>query len=194
MKHLYLALYLVCITITAIAQTIIIDEGAGIGQLRIGQTYDDVVNTMGFTGKLKSYDDYLADELFMENPNSVLECIIGFDYYIKYTHLITLPVSYIFFRNNTVVQIKVTSFPEYLFSIANATSTQKGLKFWDSPDDMQRFYGKPQMTRKYDTTMLESSFYFNEGIAFSYREDNFRIAHIFRTPSAEVLKKFESGS
>jgi len=104
--------FLVC------GQDIIIEEGAGVGALRIGQSFEEVVEVLGFSGDLKTYDDYLAEELFNENPETAFECVLGFDYYVKYTHLLKLPVSYVFFKDNVLTQIMVSSFPEYYFSIA----------------------------------------------------------------------------
>jgi len=176
------------------AQKITITEGDGVGLLKIGQSVNDLVNVLGFKGTLKTYDDYVAEELFTEDPAKSLECIIGFDYYIKYQHLITLPVSYIFIKNNVISQIKLTSFPEYFFGISRATATSAGLPFWANKDDMIKLYGKPDAAREYESFILETSVYFDKGIAFSFRDSNYRVAHIFKKPSAEQIKKFNNQS
>ena len=174
------------------AQKIIITEGDGVGLLKIGQSVNEAVDILGFKGTLKSYDDYLAEELFTEDPAQSLECVLGFDYYIKYQHLTTVPVSYIFIKNNVVSQIKLTSFPEYFFAISRSTTTSNGLPFWASKDDMIKLYGKPDATRDYESFILETSVYFEKGIAFSFRDSNYRIAHIFKKPTADQIKKFNS--
>lgn len=172
------------------AQKIIITEGDGVGLLKIGQPVNELVNILGFKGTLKTYDDYVAEELFTEDPATSLECIIGFDYYIKYQHLITLPVSYIFIKNNMVTQIKLTSFPEYFFGISRATTTSNGLPFWANEGEMMKLYGKPDATRNYESFILETSVYFEKGIAFSFRDSNYRVAHIFKKPTADQIRKF----
>ncbi len=174
------------------AQKIVITEGDGVGLLKIGQSVNEVVSILGFKGTMKTYDDYVAEELFTEDPGKSLECIIGFDYYIKYQHLIMVPVSYIFIKNNMVSQIKLTSFPEYFFGISRATTTSTGLPFWADKDEMIKLYGKPDATRDYESFILETSVYFDKGIAFSFRESNYRVAHIFKRPTDDQIKKFNS--
>ncbi len=190
MKRTLLTAVLLGLLQITYAQSIIITEGDGIGQLKIGQSVNDLVDVIGFKGKMKTYDDYVAEELFTEDPAKSLECIIGFDYYIKYQYLMKLPVAYIFIKNNVVSQIKLTSFPEYFFAIAKSTTTSQGLPFWAGKDDMTKTYGKPDATKDYESFMLETSVYFDKGIAFSFRDSNYRVAHIFRKPSADQIKKF----
>jgi len=192
MKRVILLLSCVFSLHIASAQKIIIAEGGGVGPLKIGQSLNDLVDILGFKGTLKTYDDYVAEELFTEDPATTLECVIGFDYYIKYQHLITMPVSYIFIKNNEISQIKLTSFPEYFFAISRSTSTSSGLPFWASKDDMIKLYGKPDATRDYDSFILETSVYFDKGIAFSFRDSNYRVAHIFKKPTDEQIRKFNS--
>jgi hypothetical protein len=192
MKQIVLISAIVLVAGFSHAQKIIITEGDGVGLLKIGQSMDELVNILGFKGTLKSYEDYVAEELFTEDPAKSLECIIGFDYYIKYQHLITVPVSYIFIKNNVVSQIKLTSFPEYFFGISRATTTSNGLPFWANKDEMIKLYGNPDATREYESFILETSVYFDRGIAFSFRDSNYRVAHIFKKPSADLIKKFNS--
>jgi hypothetical protein len=42
-------------------QNVIIEEGVGVGSVKIGQSYEEVVDILGFGGDLKNYDDYLAE-------------------------------------------------------------------------------------------------------------------------------------
>jgi len=194
MKRIVLISSLVLATGFLHAQKIIITEGDGVDLIKIGQTVNEVVNILGFKGTLKTYDDYVSEELFTEDPAKSLECVIGFDYYIKYQHLITVPISYIFIKNNVVSQIKLTSFPEYFFAISRSTTTGSGLPFWASKDDMIKLYGKPDATRDYESFILETSVYFDKGIAFSFRDSNYRVAHIFKKPTADQIKKFNNQS
>lgn len=175
-----------------VGQDVIIQEGGGIGSLKIGQTFEEVVNILGFGGDLKTYDDYLAEELFNEDEKMALECVIGFEYYVKYEHLLTLPVSYVFFNENILTQIKVSSFPQYYFSIAKDTKTKKGIDFWTEQSELIRIYGQPDLEVNYENFILDTYFYFEDGIALSLRDDNYRQAHIFAKPTQEVIKNFSS--
>jgi len=173
-------------------QSVVLEEGIGVGQLKLGQSLDELVNVLGFGGDLKSYDDYLAEELFNEDPESALECAIGFEYYIKYEHLLTLPVSYVFFKDNLITQIKVSSFPAYYFAIAKDTKTKSGLDFWSESKDILNVYGAPDLKVNYDNFILDSYFYFDQGITLNIREDNYRSAHIYSKLDSETIEKFKT--
>jgi len=173
-------------------QDIVIEEGVGIGPLKLGQTFEEVVNILGFGGDLKTYDDYLAEELFNEDERKALECVIGFEYYVKYEHLLTLPISYVFFDENILTQIKISSFPQYYFSIAKNTITKKGLDFWVNKSELIRIYGQPDLQVNYEDFILYTYFYYEEGMALSLRDDDYRLSHIFSKPSPEIIKKFSN--
>ena len=177
---------------TSFSQKLMIDEGAGVGPLRLGQSFEEVVNTLGFGGELKTYDDYLAEELFTADPKMALECVIGFDYFIKYEHLLALPVSYVFFKDNLITQIKVSSFPEYYFAIAKETSTKNGLGFWAEINSIIDVYGTPDLKVNYDDLILDSYFYFGDGITLNLREDNYRSAHIYSKLDPNKAQKFSA--
>lgn len=171
-------------------KNLLIEEGVGIGKLKLGQSFEEVVSILGFGGELKTYEDYLAEELFNEDPEIALECAIGFDYYIKYEHLLTIPVSYIFFKDNAINQIKVSSFPAYYFSIAKDTKTKSGLNFWDEDNSVVQIYGTPDLKVNYPGFILDSYFYFEEGITVNMRENNYRSAHIYYSMNTELIDKF----
>jgi hypothetical protein len=171
-------------------QQIIIGEGSGVGALKIGQSFEEAVKILGFTGDLKTYDDYLAEELFNEDPEIAFECVLGFDYYIKYTHLLTIPVSYVFFKDNELTQIMVSSFPEYYFAIARDSRTKKGLDFWAESKAVKEIYGTPELEVDYDGMILDAYFYFDQGITIDLRDNSYRMAHIYRIPDKSLIKKF----
>lgn len=175
------------------SQHIVVEEGVGVGPLRLDQSFEEVVNILGFGGDLKTYDDYLAEELFNEDPEIALECAIGFEYYVKYEHLLTLPVSYVFFKDNKINQIKISSFPAYYFAIAKDTKTKNGLNFWDESNQVVDIYGSPDLTVNYEGFILDSYFYFESGITVNLREDNYRSAHIYTRPNQDVIESFTKG-
>ncbi len=192
MKNIILTTILVCSTFIVKSQDLIIEEGIGIGPLKLGQSFEEVVHILGFNGDLKTYDDYVAEELFFEDPENSLECAIGFDYYVKYEHLLTLPVSYVYFKDNVINQIKVSSFPEYYFSIARDTKTKSGLDFWAATTKVEEIYGSPDLKVNYDSFILDAYFYFDKGITFNMREDNYRTAHIYQEQSDALFNEFKN--
>jgi len=190
MKKLSLLTIILFACLISYSQEVVIEEGAGVGPLRLGQSYEEVIGILGFTGELKTYDDYLAEELFNDDPEIALECVIGFEYYIKYEHLLTLPVSYVFFKDNVITQIKVSSFPEYYYAIAKSIKTRNGLTFWAETGSVIDKYGTPDLKVNYDNFILDSYFYFEDGITFNLREDNYRSAHIYSRLTPALAEKF----
>ncbi len=190
MKILYVLIFILSTSFVLDDKNLIIEEGVGIGKLQLGQSFEEVVDILGFGGDLKTYEDYLAEELFNEDPEIALECAIGFDYYIKYEHLLTIPVSYIFFKDNVINQIKVSSFPAYYFSIAKDTKTKNGLGFWAEDKRVVDIYGTPDLKVDYQGFILNSYFYFEDGITVNMRENNYRSAHIYKRPNADIIEKF----
>lgn len=193
MRLFSLIILYISVTLPSIGQSLVIEEGKGVGPLTLGQSFEEVVNVLGFGGDLKSYDDYLAEELFNEDPEIALECAIGFDYYIKYEHLLTIPVSYVFFKDNVITQIKVSSFPEYYFAIAKDTKTKNGLDFWAESKNVLDAYGSPDLKVNYDSFILDSYFYFDDGITLNLRDDNYRSAHIYTKLDAQTIESFSKG-
>ena len=190
MRFLYVLIIFIVTPLVLKGQVIIVEEGHGVGPLRLGQSFEEVVNILGFGGDLKTYDDYLAEELFSEEPEIALECAIGFEYYVKYEHLLTLPVSYVFFKDNKINQIKVSSFPAYYFAIAKDTKTKDGLNFWDESNRVVDIYGSPDLRVNYEGFILDSYFYFENGITVNMRENNYRSAHIYLRPDQDVIEGF----
>ena len=191
MKLLCLLIFLALTPFFLMGQHVIIEEGIGVGPLKLGQSFEEVVHVLGFGGDLKTYDDYLAEELFNEDPEFALECAIGFEYYVKYEHLLTLPVSYVFFKDNAINQIKVSSFPEYYFAIAQDTKTKNGLDFWATDQELIAIYGSPDLQVNYDGFILDSYFYFKNGITINLRDNNYRSAHIYPVPGKTVIETFK---
>lgn len=164
--------------------------GKGVGPLRIGQSYEEMRYVLGFKGELKTYEEYLDEVLFTEDPEDVLECQIGFDYYIRFEHLLTLPVSYVYFKDNIINQIRVTSLPGYYRAIAEDVKTQEGLSFWSEGQEVRKIYGPPDFIKEYHDFMFDAWFYFDEGITFNFREGRYRAAHIFEPPAEKLIERF----
>lgn len=192
MRLLYLLIFLF-LPHFLIGQHVIIEEGVGVGSIKLGQSFEEAVKILGFGGILKTYDDYLAEELFNEDPEIALECVIGFDYYVKYEHLITLPISYLFFKDSLISQIKVSSFPEYYFSIAKDTKTKSELDFWAEDMRVIDIYGAPDLEVNYESFILNSYFYFKQGLTVNLREQKYRSAHIYTTLDSPTIEAFSKG-
>jgi hypothetical protein len=171
------------------AQTQIV-PGQGIGPLLIGQSYEEVVALLGFEGKLKTFSDYVSEVLFSESPDNYLECRIGFDYYVRYEHLLTLPVSYVFYKEDKINQIMVSSLPAYYRDLSRDIKTAQGSAFWGTAEDIRRSYGVESVIRDFPAFMYSAMFYFSRGISFHMHSGEYRTAHIFQPPGADLMQSF----
>ncbi len=153
--------------------------GLGFNEIKIGDNLESVQQKIGF-GKKKSYNVYLADELFDRDPKEALECLIGFDHYIKYEYLLTLPIQYIFFKDDKVVQIKTTSFPEYYHSICEDVTIGNNIRYWQNTSEMKSVMGNEDLYVEEDYLILDTYHYFTKGVTFSAREKQIRNVHIYK--------------
>ncbi len=192
MKTIFTFLALLLFIPTSSEQDIIkLTPGIGFEEIKIGDSYDAVQETLGF-GKKKSYNLYIADELFDRSPDSALECLIGFDHYIKYEYLLTLPVHYIFFKDNKVVQIKSTSFPEYYHTICENVEIGQGIRFWENVSEMKSAIGEESLKVEEDYLILDTYHYFSKGITLSAREKQVRTVHVYQPLDGSKAGEFTS--
>lgn len=140
----------------------IIKAGEGITDLKIGSTTDEVEWILGFRG-LKLMSEGVPEVLKIQAE--MLD--IDFDYVYNYQHIMALPVSTVYFKNDKVVMIVVSSYPEYNEILCIGIRTQKGLNFWDTVKEMKKIYGK-------EPESLESdfNFYYYKDLGLSVSIDN----------------------
>ena len=149
----------------------VIKAGHGISDLKIGNTTDEVEWVLGFRGlKLMSggVPEVLKIQADMLN--------IDFDYVYNYQHIMALPISTVYFKNDKVVMIVVSSYPEYNEILCIGIKTEKGLNFWDNIKDMKKIYGKEPETKESD---FDFYFYKDIGLSVSVEDDEIRTMSIF---------------
>lgn len=185
MKKILLFLTLAAFSCFSNAQSFEIKPGKGFEHLKVGDSFEQVQATVGF-GKLKTYKHYLAEELFDRSPEQAVECMLGFDHYIKFEHLIPIPVFYIFFKDNKVCQILVSSFPDYYRPLCEDVVINENVKFWDNKKQLKQFMGTANFIDEDEYRILETHIYLDHGVAFSFRDEALRTAHIFEVPEPAV--------
>jgi len=188
MQKLFFFSLCIFFSFSTFGQDLPLKPGSGFENLKIGDSFESVRETLGF-GKKKTYEKYLADELFDREPGEALECLIGFDYYMKIEYLVTLPILYVYFKDDKVIQIKSTSFPEYYNPICEDVVIGDDLKFWSGVDKMHAVLGKEDVFINEDYLILETFGYLSKGIAFSAREKQIRMIHVFRPVTGSEKSK-----
>ena len=188
MKYSFLLLFVGIIKIST-AQSVV--PGQGIDDIKIGSSPQDVEDILGFLGKKISYEDYQERLSFLDGEK-VIENFIGFDYCLSYRHIMLLPITNIFFKDDKVVMIVIDSNPEYNRRTARALKTSAGLKFWDDLDRMEEIYGSDYGFKRYKKIGADYFYYFDKGIGFSYNRGFVRAIHIFSPTEINSAKKYLS--
>lgn len=153
----------------------VIDAGEGINDLKIGNDPDEVVWVLGFKG-IKLTREGVADVLKIQAE----QLGIDFDYVYNYQHIMALPISTLYFKNDKVVMIVVSSYPEYNEVLCLGIKTKDGLNFWDNEHAMKKIYGK-----KYETKSSDFQFYYyrDQGLGVSIDDNQIRTMTIFKPQS-----------
>ncbi|WP_053404331.1 hypothetical protein [Persicobacter sp. CCB-QB2] len=160
----------------ALGQTV--SPGKGVGELTLGMTVDDVTWVLGFEGKKISYDDYLIASV-RANPKSLPETKIDFDYCLDYVFIMTLPVEKVFVKDEKVVMIQLSSFPDYNKILCEDIQTDDGVKFFQDAQILDGHYAEGVKGPAALHSNLNNVFYYNKGVAFGLDNDKIRAMYIF---------------
>lgn len=150
----------------------IISPGKGIEDVKIGSTPDEIVWALGFKG-LKLTKEGVAEVLKVQ-----AEMLgIDFDYVYNYQHIMALPVSTVYFKDDKAVIIVISSYPEYNEVLCLGIKTSEGLNFWDGESEMKKLYGK-----NYESKSSDFQFYFyrDKGLSVSVDGKDIRTMSIFK--------------
>ena len=114
----------------------IIIPGEGLMDVKIGADWDEVEWELGFRGR----------KVLKGNESPELQSIseltgVDFDFVVVYQHIMWLPVSSVFFKDDKVCMIQLSSYPEYYTMLCVDIGTVEGLNFWDGKDRVAEIYG-----------------------------------------------------
>lgn len=110
--------------------------GEGIMDVKIGSDWDEVEWELGFKGSKIEKSDVGSTLQFI-----ALKAGIEYDYVVSYQHIMWLPVSDLFFKDDRIVMIQISSFPEYYKMLCADFGTVEGLNFWDDSEKVKEIYG-----------------------------------------------------
>ena len=173
MKKLFGTLLFSLLFLPSIYAQIIIEPGKGINNLKIGSTPDEVVWEMAFKG-IKLTKAGVPEVLKIQADMLSMD----FDYVYNYQHIMAIPVSTVYFKNDKVVMIVVSSYPEYNEVLCLGVKTKEGLNFWDDEHAMKRIYGKKHETYQSD---FDFHYYPELGLSVSIDDKQIRTMTIFKT-------------
>lgn len=110
--------------------------GEGIMDVKIGSDWDEIEWELGFRGIRVEKGDASASLKHIAEESE-----IDYDFIVSYQHLMWLPVSELFFKDDKVCMIQLSSYPEYNMMICVDIGTTEGLNFWDNAEKIEEVYG-----------------------------------------------------
>lgn len=111
-------------------------SGEGIMDVKVGADWDEVEWELGFKGKKIEKRDAEMDLILLAQETGV-----DFDFVVHYQHIMWLPVSDLFFKDDKICMIQLSSYPEYYKMLCADIGTTEGLNFWDNIDRVNDIYG-----------------------------------------------------
>ncbi len=114
--------------------------GEGLMDIKIGIDWDEVEWELGFKGNKIEKGSVSPQLKFIAEKAE-----IDFDFVVSYRHIMWLPVSDLFFKDNLVCMIQLSSYPEYNKMLCADIGTVEGLNFWDDKEKIDELYGEQQI-------------------------------------------------
>jgi len=146
--------------------------GQGLMDVKIGADWDEVEWELGFRGKKFDKEKTDQDLLLIAK-----EAEIDFDFVVRYQHIMWLPVSDLFFKNDKICMIQISSYPEYNDMICADIGTTEGLNFWDDVERVKNIYGNNTELKKDGKSYIVFN---TQGLGVELSDNEVRAMFIFQ--------------
>jgi hypothetical protein len=146
--------------------------GEGIMDVKIGADWDEVEWELGFKGTKVNKNAADPELKFMAEKAGV-----DFDFIVMYQHLMWLPVSEVFFKDDKVCMIQLNSYPEYNKMLCADIGTVEGLNFWDNPERVKEIYNNPVNAKNGENSYI---LFKDKGLGVQIFENEVRTMFIFQ--------------
>jgi hypothetical protein len=140
--------------------------------VKLGADWDQVEWELGFKGEKNSKSNVRPELRFMAEAAN-----IDFDFVVSYQHIMWLPVSELFFKNDSICMIQLTSYPEYNQMLCIDIGTFEGLNFWDDSRKVKEIYGNLELLENEGKSIYVSK---EKGLALELLNDEVRAMLIFQ--------------
>ena len=140
--------------------------------VQLGADWDEIEWELGFKGF----------KIEKENTNATLKHIadetgIDYDFIVSYQHIMWLPVSDLFFKDNKVCLIQLSSYPEYNMMLCADIGTIEGLNFWDDSLKIKEIYGDMEKSNRENKVYFVSK---KRGLGVEVLDDEARAMFMFQ--------------
>ena len=151
----------------------------GFHDLVLGISSSELEEIVGFQGTVLSPNDYFAQDRSGRKKENTPEYKSGFDQSINYKFIMPIPVTRVLLKNDRVVMIEVSSYPDFTRPICLDSKTGEGLKFWDSRESMEKIYGKQYRNDLSRDGTIQYFYYDSKGIGFALANNEVRIIYFY---------------
>lgn len=146
--------------------------GEGIMDAKIGADWDEIEWELGFKGFKIDKADVPQNLDFIAKKAGV-----DYDFVISYQHIMWLPVSELFFKDDRVCLVQLSSYPDYYKMLCVDIGTVEGLNFWENPERVREIYGDVQGLKNDENSYF---IYAKKGIGVEISENEVRTMFIFQ--------------
>jgi hypothetical protein len=169
--------------------------GIGIGKISIGNTAEYVQRTLGAPIKRVSFEEEKGNYAgYGYNIDKQLLFIIGFDYFLEYdaaSNKAPYPIWKIYFRNDAVVYINISTFVYDLNAHMN-TGIGGVCVFGRSADGVLGLYGGRHFFNV-DEGGNHNYYFLKQGVLVIIVSGTIRVMHVFKPLTDERAANFISG-
>jgi hypothetical protein len=169
--------------------------GMGIGKISIGNTAEYVQRTLGAPKKRVSFEEEKGNYTgYGYNIDKQLLFVIGFDYFLEYdaaSNKTTYPIWKIYFRNDEVVYINISTFVYDLNAHMNS-GIDRGCVFGRSADGVLGMYGGRHFFNV-DEGGNHNYYFLKQGVLVIVVSGTIRVMHVFKPLTDERAANFISG-
>ena len=146
--------------------------GEGIMDVKIGADWDEVEWELGFKGERVEKNSVEKEKIFLTEKTGV-----DFDFMVRYQHLMWLPVTDLYFKDDKVNMIVLSSYPEYYKMLCADIGTVEGLNFWDNPERVKELYKHAENVENGEKTYI---LVLEKGLGVQIFENEVRTMFIFQ--------------
>lgn len=177
------------------SQTQII-PGKGIGELLLGISSEKAIEILGQPEKSRNYQQEQDEEVVKFGKNVSLELCYNthYDRVLKYKNTaeanIKYPVYKLYFRNNKLVYMVLTSYG-YNTAVYEKLKIKNNLKFHNSGEAIKKSMGYPEITQE---RYVGEYLYMQNGIDFLTEQNELRAVFIYEPIETEVAQAIKQMS
>ena len=173
--------------------------GVGVGELRLGSSYEEVVSIMnGAPTKEQNYEDTKQEYIALQYDLSQYPIFtIGFDLELTYSNdglLPPYPAYVLYFNNDELVAFVLTSYVYGVDSVSFLSTTSDvenvSIQFGDPVEKIQNNLFSEYLHQHTDTDNVTEHQYLDKGISFGVDEGVVRAIELFRPLTQQEITQF----